>query len=877
MTKSISEIRQIFFDYFQKQGHKIIASSSLVPNDDQTLLFTNAGMNQFKKIFLNQEKINYSRAVSSQRCIRVGGKHNDLENVGYTERHHTFFEMLGNFSFGDYFKKEAIIFAWEILTNKKWFNLPKERLFVTVYQMDNEAYDIWTNIIGLSNERVIKIGDDKGIAYSSDNFWQMSDIGPCGPCSEIFYDNNDPIIIPTANTLKINDDRYLEIWNLVFMQFDRQLDGKMLNLTQKSIDTGMGLERIASVIQNVKSNYKIDIFRKLIKSIAKIINTKDINNKSLYIIADHIRASAFLIADGVIPSNENRGYVLRRIIRRAIRHGNVLGIKNIFLYKFIQPLIEILGDSNKELFICQNNIEHILKLEEEQFAKTLEYGLDLLNKELKNIKNDTLNGQIAFRLYDTFGFPIDLTTEICRERNIKLNLIEFQSEMEQQRQRARKVNAFKLNNLNKINYREQTTFLGYHQHKSKSIVKSIYINNKEVESINFVCNNALIILDQTPFYGESGGQIGDIGIIKNTNCHFIVKNTQKDNNVIMHIGILLLGQLHKGDSVETEVDIIHRNLICVNHSATHILHTAVSCVLGKHVIQKGSLINDKYLRFDFLHFQNISIDEINQIENIVNDQIRYNLPIVTDIMNINDAKTLKVKMLFTEKYEQNVRVVQIGNFSKELCGGTHISNTGNIGLFHIQFECGIAAGIHRIQALTGQYALIHIQKHRTQLFNIAKLTKSNVNDLHEKVISLIKRINHIDKELQKLRYEQMIKQSIDLSHSAINIKGIKLIIKKVNNVHPDLLSNMVGLLKKTLGSSIIVLATVVKNKISLIVSVTEDLTQYVRANEMIVELAKKINGKGGGKPHLAKAGGNNIKALETALSNVQSLIDKRLL
>ncbi|PPI87752.1 alanine--tRNA ligase [Candidatus Pantoea edessiphila] len=876
MIKSTNEVRQMFLDFFRSKGHKVLDSSSLVPDNDQTLLFTNAGMNQFKNVFLSIEQPYYKRVVTSQRCIRAGGKHNDLENVGYTARHHTFFEMLGNFSFGDYFKKEAILFAWELLTHNDWFNIPENRLLVTVYESDHETYDIWTNEIGIPHNRIIRIGNEQGISYLSDNFWQMGDTGPCGPCSEILYHYNDHDSEHTVNCdLKSNDNNYLELWNIVFLQFDRQSDGTMLPLLKPFIDTGMGLERITSVIQNVQSNYEIDFFKKLIEKIAQIIGTKDINNNSLKVIADHIRSSVFLIADGVFPSNENRGYVLRRIIRRAIRHGYMMGSKKNFFHLLVKPLIEILNEKNNHLNIQQIKIENILKIEEEQFTKTLKFGLSILNKEILNLKNNSLDGKTIFRLHDTFGFPIDLTKDICKERNIKVDEIGFTKQMKLQQMRAREFNKFEPNNNDIIKSNIKSYFKGYKQLNLLSFIKSIYVLGKEVSYISNLGQDAIVILDKTPFYGESGGQIGDIGILKTNKTTFLVKDTKKYGNTIFHIGILLSGMLSIGDCCKAEVNSINRKLISINHSSTHLLHSALYQVLGSHIVQKGSLINDRYLRFDFLHYKPLTKDEINKIEAIVNKQIFCNLPITTKIMRLDEAKLQGAKMLFKEKYSQNVRVVKIENISIELCGGTHALHTSEIGLFCIKSECGIASGIRRIEAVTSKNAFIYINEFKKQLYNISNLMNVNISNVGEKIYSVINHTKTLEKEI-KILNDKQANQLIDLLiDNVIEIKNIKILVNKIDNINPQTLNNIVIRLRNKLNSSIIVLATIIDNKILLIVNITQDLTNRFKANELINYLAKQIDGKGGGRSDFAKGGGKKITALENTLLSVKPWVTNR--
>ncbi|MDO6407554.1 alanine--tRNA ligase [Pantoea phytobeneficialis] len=875
MSKSTAEIRQAFLDFFHSKGHQVVASSSLVPNNDPTLLFTNAGMNQFKDVFLGQDKRDYSRATTAQRCVRAGGKHNDLENVGYTARHHTFFEMLGNFSFGDYFKKDAIAYAWELLTGEQWFKLPKERLWVTVYETDDEAYDIWANDIGIPRERIIRIGDNKGSAYASDNFWQMGDTGPCGPCSEIFFDHGDHIWGGPPGSPEEDGDRYIEIWNIVFMQFNRQADGTMLPLPKPSVDTGMGLERIAAVLQHVNSNYEIDLFAKLIKSVAEVTGANDLSNKSLRVIADHIRSCAFLIADGVIPSNENRGYVLRRIIRRAVRHGNMLGAKDAFFYKLVAPLIEVMGSAGEDLQRQQTQVENVLKAEEEQFAKTLERGLALLDEELAKLQGDTLDGETVFRLYDTFGFPVDLTADVCRERNLKIDEAGFEVAMEQQRQRAREASGFGADYNSVIRIDSASAFKGYDQLVLASTVQALFVDGQAVDQVS-AGQDAVVILDETPFYGESGGQVGDTGVLAGNNAEFSVQDTQKYGQAIGHIGKLTQGQLRVGDRLNAQVDEERRARIRLNHSATHLLHAALRQVLGDHVAQKGSLVNDKYLRFDFSHFEAMKPQEIRQVEDIVNAQIRRNLAVETNIMDLEAAKAKGAMALFGEKYDQRVRVLSMGDFSTELCGGTHAARTGDIGLFRIQSESGTAAGVRRIEAVTGEGALAQVNAQSHQLQDIAHLVKANSSNLNEKVRGLVDHVRALEKELQQLRDQQAAQESASLSSKAVDVKGTKLLVSELSNVEPKMLRTMMDDLKNQLGSAIIVLATVAEGKVSLIAGVTKDLTDRVKAGELVGELAAQVGGKGGGRPDMAQAGGTNPQALAGALAGVQDWVSDRL-
>lgn len=819
MSKSTAEIRQAFLDFFHSKGHQVVASSSLVPHNDPTLLFTNAGMNQFKDVFLGLDKRNYSRATTAQRCVRAGGKHNDLENVGYTARHHTFFEMLGNFSFGDYFKQDAIKYAWELLTGENWFALPKEKLWVTVYETDDEAFDIWANEVGVPRERIIRIGDNKGAPFASDNFWQMGDTGPCGPCTEIFFDHGDHIWGGPPGSPEEDGDRYIEIWNIVFMQFNRQADGTMEPLPKPSVDTGMGLERIAAVLQHVNSNYDIDLFRDLIASVAKVTGATDLTNKSLRVIADHIRSCAFLVADGVIPSNENRGYVLRRIIRRAIRHGNMLGAKDTFFWKLVAPLIDVMGSAGDELKQQQAQVEQVLKTEEEQFARTLERGLALLDEELSKLKGDTLDGETAFRLYDTYGFPVDLTADVCRERNIKVDEAGFEAAMEEQRRRARESSGFGADYNAMIRVDGASEFKGYDHLELNGKVTALFIDGKAVDSVS-AGQEAVVILDQTPFYAESGGQVGDKGELKGAGFSFAVSDTQKYGQAIGHIGKVASGTLKVGDAVQADVDEARRQRIRLNHSATHLMHAALRQVLGTHVAQKGSLVNDKALRFDFSHFEAMKPEEIRAVEDLVNAQIRRNLAIETNIMDIDAARASGAMALFGEKYDDRVRVLRMGDFSTELCGGTHAARTGDIGLFRITSESGTAAGVRRIEAVTGEGAMAILHAQSDQLNDIAQLLKGDSHNLGEKVRAALERTRQLEKELQQLKEQAAAQESANLSSKAEEINGIKLLVSELTGVEPKMLRTMVDDLKNQLGSTIVVLATVADGKVSLIAGVS---------------------------------------------------------
>ncbi|AIU71789.1 alanyl-tRNA synthetase [Hafnia alvei FB1] len=875
MSKSTAEIRQAFLDFYHSKGHQIVESSSLVPNNDPTLLFTNAGMNQFKDVFLGIDKRNYSRATTSQRCVRAGGKHNDLENVGYTARHHTFFEMLGNFSFGDYFKHDAIQFAWELLTGENWFNLPKEKLWVTVYETDDEAFNIWADEVGVPRERIIRIGDNKGAPFASDNFWQMGDTGPCGPCTEIFYDHGDHIWGGPPGSAEEDGDRYIEIWNIVFMQFNRQSDGTMLPLPKPSVDTGMGLERIAAVLQHVNSNYDIDLFRTLIAETAKVTGATDLSSKSLRVIADHIRSCAFLVSDGVLPSNEGRGYVLRRIIRRAVRHGNMVGAKETFFYKLVAPLIDVMGSAADELKRQQSMVEQVLKTEEEQFARTLERGLALLDDELSKLTGDTLDGDTAFRLYDTYGFPLDLTADVCRERNLKVDEIGFERAMEEQRRRARESSGFGADYNSMIRVDGASKFSGYDHNQQRSSVTALFRDGQAVDVLN-AGEEGVVILNETPFYAESGGQVGDKGELTAQGVSFVVTDTQKYGQAIGHQGKVAQGSLKVGDSVEATIDEARRSRIRLNHSATHLLHAALRQVLGDHVSQKGSLVSDRNLRFDFSHFEAMKPEQIRQVEDIVNAQVRRNLPIETNIMDLDEAKAKGAMALFGEKYDESVRVLSMGDFSTELCGGTHARQTGDIGLFRITSEAGTAAGVRRIEAVTGEGAIAVMHQDADALREAASLVKSDAHSVADKIRAVMDKTRQLEKELQQLKDQQAAQESASLSSKAIDVKGVKLLVSHLDNVEAKMLRTMVDELKNQLGSGVVVLATTAEGKVSLVAGVTKDLTGKVKAGELIGMVAQQVGGKGGGRPDMAMAGGSDAAALPQALAGVEAWVADKL-
>ncbi|MDN6227793.1 MAG: alanine--tRNA ligase [Enterobacterales bacterium] len=875
MSKSTAEIRQAFLDFYHSKGHQIVESSSLVPNNDPTLLFTNAGMNQFKDVFLGIDKRNYSRATTSQRCVRAGGKHNDLENVGYTARHHTFFEMLGNFSFGDYFKHDAIQFAWELLTGENWFNLPKEKLWVTVYETDDEAFNIWADEVGVPRERIIRIGDNKGAPFAADNFWQMGDTGPCGPCTEIFYDHGDHIWGGPPGSAEEDGDRYIEIWNIVFMQFNRQSDGTMLPLPKPSVDTGMGLERIAAVLQHVNSNYDIDLFRTLIAETAKVTGATDLSSKSLRVIADHIRSCAFLVSDGVLPSNEGRGYVLRRIIRRAVRHGNMVGAKETFFYKLVAPLIDVMGSAADELKRQQSMVEQVLKTEEEQFARTLERGLALLDDELSKLTGDTLDGDTAFRLYDTYGFPLDLTADVCRERNLKVDEIGFERAMEEQRRRARESSGFGADYNSMIRVDGASKFSGYDHNQQRSSVTALFRDGQAVDVLN-AGEEGVVILNETPFYAESGGQVGDKGELTAQGVSFVVTDTQKYGQAIGHQGKVAQGSLKVGGSVEATIDEARRSRIRLNHSATHLLHAALRQVLGDHVSQKGSLVSDRNLRFDFSHFEAMKPEQIRQVEDIVNAQVRRNLPIETNIMDLDEAKAKGAMALFGEKYDESVRVLSMGDFSTELCGGTHARQTGDIGLFRITSEAGTAAGVRRIEAVTGEGAIAVMHQDADALREAASLVKSDAHSVADKIRAVMDKTRQLEKELQQLKDQQAAQESASLSSKAVDVKGVKLLVSHLDNVEAKMLRTMVDELKNQLGSGVVVLATTAEGKVSLVAGVTKDLTGKVKAGELIGMVAQQVGGKGGGRPDMAMAGGSDAAALPQALAGVEAWVADKL-
>ncbi|PNH89044.1 alanine--tRNA ligase [Vibrio diazotrophicus] len=860
MYMSTDEVRRAFLSFFESKGHQIVESSSLVPANDPTLLFTNAGMNQFKDCFLGLEKRAYTRATTAQRCVRAGGKHNDLENVGFTARHHTFFEMLGNFSFGDYFKEDAIKFAWEFLTEV--LQLPKDRLLVTVYQTDDEAFDIWNKQVGIPAERIIRIGDKPGgKAYESDNFWQMGDTGPCGPCTEIFYDHGDHIWGGPPGSPEEDGDRFIEIWNNVFMQFNRHADGTMEPLPKPSVDTGMGIERISAIMQNVHSNYEIDVFQTLIKAAAEVTGHDDLSNQSLRVVADHIRSCAFLIVDGVMPSNEGRGYVLRRIIRRAVRHGNKLGAQGSFFYKLVSVLADVMGTAGEELKKQQAVVEKVLRIEEENFSRTLDRGMAILNEALDNLEGNELDGETVFKLYDTYGFPADLTNDVARERNFTIDEAGFEAAMEEQRQRAREAGQFGTDYNTLIKVDGSTEFCGYSATEGQGTITAMFVEGNEVDSLS-AGDKAIVVLDETPFYAESGGQCGDAGVLKLESGLFKVEDTQKLGNAFAHHGVLVEGVFAKGDKVTAVVDAKRRQATSLNHSATHLLHAALRQVLGEHVAQKGSLVKPEGLRFDFSHLEAVTAQELKEVERLVNEQVRRNHVIETNIMDIESAKKKGAMALFGEKYDDQVRVLSMGEFSTELCGGIHASNTGDIGLFKITSEGGIAAGIRRIEAVTGESALDVID--------------AQTRKYEEKLVEAANKAKALEKEIQKLKDKMAAAESANIMGKAQVINGTKVLIAGLEGADSKNLRTMVDDIKNQLGSGVVLLANVADDKVGLIAGVTNDLTSKVKAGDLVKMVAEQVGGKGGGRPDMAQAGGTDVSALPAAMQTVQPWLEERL-
>ncbi len=867
-----AEIRQQFLEFFKNKGHEIVDSSSLVPGNDPTLLFTNAGMVQFKDVFLGQDQRAYTTATSSQRCVRAGGKHNDLENVGYTARHHTFFEMLGNFSFGDYFKRDAIQYAWEFLTVT--CGLPAEKLWVTVYADDDEAAKIWLEEIGINENAFSRIGDKPGGKKNeSDNFWSMGDTGPCGPCTEIFYDHGEDIPGGPPGTPEEDGDRYIEIWNLVFMQYNRDKTGKMEPLPKPSVDTGMGLERLAAILQNGHSNYDIDLFQALIAAAAKATGTDDLSHSSLKVIADHIRSCSFLVIDGVLPSNEGRGYVLRRIIRRALRHGHKLGQSGLFFYTLVQSLVDQMGEAYPELAKAQKQVEKALKLEEQRFAETLDKGMKILEAGIEDIKDKQIPGEMVFKLYDTYGFPVDLTADIARERDLVLDMQGYENAMQAQRKLAQSASKFGMDYNDAIETNAVTDFTGYQHIQDEAQVEALFKDGQLVDQIN-AGDDAIVILKQTPFYAESGGQVGDTGLLHNENANFVVNDTQKQGKAFIHIGQLKEGALKIGDRLNAAINVERREATIRNHSATHLMHSALQKVLGEHVQQKGSLVNDERLRFDFSHNEAIPSAQLFEIEQLVNAQIRDNLSAKSEEMAIADAKEKGAMALFGEKYGDQVRVVSMGDFSIELCGGVHVNRTGDIGAFKIIAETGIASGVRRIEALTGIAAVNYANTQSQKISTISSLLKSSNDEIEDKLTQVLNKVRAQEKEIAQLKSKMASQTGKDLTADAIDIDGIKLLAVKLEGVDSKSLRDTMDQLKNKLGSAIIVLATADDKKVSLCAGVTKDLTSRFKAGDLVNYVAGQVGGKGGGRPDMAMAGGSQPENLAGALSSVEDWVEK---
>jgi len=874
-TVSVKEIRQQFLDFFASKGHQVVASSSLVPHGDPTLLFTNAGMNQFKDVFLGFDKRPYTRATTSQKCVRAGGKHNDLENVGYTARHHTFFEMLGNFSFGDYFKRDAIKYAWELLTEV--YKLPKDKLTVTVYAEDDEAYDIWAREVGVPTERIIRIGDNKGGRYASDNFWMMGDTGPCGPCTEIFYDHGEHIWGGPPGSPDEDGDRFIEIWNNVFMQFNRDEAGIMHPLPKPSVDTGMGLERISAVLQHVHANYEIDLFQTLIKAAARETKTTDLENPSLKVLADHIRACSFLIADGVIPGNEGRGYVLRRIIRRAIRHGYKLGARAAFFHKMLPDLVAEMGEAYPELLSAQTRVSEVLKQEEDRFFETIENGMTILEAELAEMAkagNTTFNGETAFKLHDTYGFPLDLTADVCRERDVMVDSAAFDAAMSRQKEQARSAGKFKM--ASNVEYNgASTNFRGYDELSTEAKVLALYKDGSAVNSLN-EGDLGIVVLDKTPFYAESGGQIGDCGDLKASDGIFSVEDTLKIQAAVFgHHGVLTTGKLAVGDSLQARVNKNARASTMRNHSATHLMHKALREVLGEHVQQKGSLVDTDKTRFDFVHNAPMTDEEISQVENIVNAEILANKATQARVMDIESAQKTGAMMLFGEKYGDEVRVLDIGS-SRELCGGTHVSRTGDIGLFKITAESGVAAGVRRLEATSGVNALKLVQNQQSLISHLASELKTPANELGTKITQLLDSQKSLEKELARLKSKLASSQGDDLADQAVEISGIKVLAATLEGADANGLRETMDKLKDKLKSAAIVLASVADGKVSIAAGVTQDVIARLKAGDLVNHVANQVGGKGGGKPDMAMAGGTDPSQLPQALASVQAWVQQKL-
>lgn len=876
MYMTTDQIREEYLKFFEKNGHKIVRSSSLVPYNDPTLLFTNAGMNQFKDIYLGKEKRDYVRATTAQKCVRAGGKQNDLDNVGYTARHHTFFEMLGNFSFGDYFKKEAITFAWTLLTVV--YKLPKESLMVTVYEKDDEAYDIWNKQIGLPPEKIVRIGDNKGGLYESDNFWQMGDTGPCGPCSEIFYDHGEDVQGGPPGSPEEDGDRFIEIWNIVFMQYNRKVDGTFEKLAKPMIDNGLGLERIAAVLQGVHSNYEIDLFVDLEKAAANVLGVTDLQSKSLRVIADHIRSCSFLIADGVLPSNEGRGYVLRRIIRRAVRHGRLLGAKDVFFYKLVSKLADLMGKTYPELVEQKDLIERTLKKEEEQFLNTLDRGLALLEQELVKLgESKIFPGDVAFKLYDTYGFPADLTQDVVRDRGYTVDMEGFDKCMAEQKARAKSASTFGIDYNKELKITENTVFTGYDSSEGEGSITHIFKDGAEVDAIA-TDENAVIVLDSTPFYGEMGGQVGDKGVITiGENARFIVEDTKHVAKATIHIGRVDIGQFSKGAKVLATVDKENRADIARHHSATHLLDAALRQVIGDSIAQKGSFVAHDRLRFDYSHSQPLTAQERKAVADLVNEQIQANNKVVTDIMSLDEAKKSGAIALFDEKYEEKVRVLSMGDFSKELCGGTHTAYTGDIGAFVLLSDESIASGIRRIEALVGKAAVEYLDGLYEDVSQTKALLKAGATTtILSKVTQALEHAKALEKENESLKEKIIALESASLVSLAHEVNGVKVVATKLENYDAKALRVAIDNLKVRLPSSIIVLGSAIDGKVTLIASVSKDLIAKVKAGDLIREVASYVGGKGGGRPDMAQAGGTNAEGLDKAIGAVDNLVKERI-
>lgn len=861
-----ADIRQAFLEYFNSQGHEIVPSSPLVPANDPTLLFTNAGMVQFKETFLGDEKRAYTRATSSQRCVRAGGKHNDLENVGYTARHHTFFEMLGNFSFGDYFKKEAIEYAWDFLT--KVLKLPEERLWITVFEDDDEAADLWLKGVGVDPSRFSRCGE-------KDNFWSMGDTGPCGPCSEIFYDHGEEVAGGPPGSPEQEGERYVEIWNLVFMQYNRDSQGTLTPLPKPSVDTGMGLERLAAVLQGVKSNYDIDLFQALIKKASELTQTTDVNHPSLKVIADHIRSTAFLILDGVVPSNEGRGYVLRRIIRRALRHGNKLGTNEHFFYQLVDALVDQMGAAYPELSQNAAYVKEVIQQEEGQFSKTLAQGLGILEEALAELQDNKIPGELLFKLYDTYGFPVDLTGDIAREKGLELDEAGFEVAMEQQRTRARQSSQFKQSFEGKMEVTESSDFCGYDVTESSTLLIGILSGEDKLEQLE-EGQEGILILESSPFYAESGGQTGDTGELVFDGGVFNVTDTQKSQDAILHIGQVVSGCFTLGQRIEARVDQARRRRIMLNHSATHLLHAALRQILGTHVQQKGSLVESDRLRFDFSHSKALSKDELNQIESLVNEQIRANNVVDTEIMSPTEAQTRGAMALFGEKYGDEVRVLSMGDFSIELCGGTHVKRTGDIGYFKLTGEAGIAAGVRRVEGITGQAAIDAVRESEASLQAIAGLLKASPEDALQKSKQMLEQVKGLEKEVNKLRGQLAGAAGQQLVDQAEEVADIKVLAASLEDADPKSLRDSADQLKDKLGKAVVVLAAVKGSKISIVASTTKECTDRIHAGNLVKFVAEQLGGKGGGRPDMGQGGGQNPEALPAALSSVRSWVEEQL-